>query len=139
MLQEILQPHCKAEIWGNRQKIPIQPTTGEKKRRLSDTQTENVRRKIFSNDCREREKKELLVCRLGVVASHQSLFPVSYRWRAESDYKGCHPSGPPAHAGGTQTEREHSCSVYTSRGRSLAARVHNSEVIEAPDIGGVGV
>lgn len=96
----------------------------------------NVKRKIFSNKCREKERA-ILFCSLGVVASHRSLFPVSYRWRAESYYKGCHPSGPPAHANKTQTrKRAHSCSVYKNGGGPLAARGCHFEVIKAPDGGG---
>lgn len=70
------------------------------------------------------------------MASRHSLFPVSYRWRAESDYKGCHPSGPPAHASKRQTERTHSCSVYTNGGDSLTVRVHYGEVIKTPRLWG---
>lgn len=112
------------------------------KRRKKDnylTHKQKMSRGKYLATTSERERTELLVCRLGVVASHHSLFPVSYRWRAESDYKGCHPSGPPATCRrDTNRKREHSCSVYTSGGRSLAVRVQYSEVIKAPDIGGRG-
>lgn len=36
----------------------------------------------------------------------------------------------------TNRKREHSCSVYTNGGDSLAVRVHYSEVIKVPDFGG---
>lgn len=66
---------------------------------------------MCGTDCKER-KRIILVCSLGALASHQSLFPVSYRWRAESDYKGCHPSGPPAHVSKAQTERGNTAVKY---------------------------
>ena len=86
-------------------------------------------------------KRAILVCSLGAVASHQSLFPVSYRWRAESDYKGCHPSGPPAHASKTQTERERErentavqyIQTEDTRWQSVSVTLR---VIKAPDFGG---
>lgn len=110
---------------------PAHKRQKKKKKDNNLTHKQKMSRGKYLATTAEREKKELLVCRLGVVAFRHSLFPVSYRWRAESDYKGCHPSGPPAHAGGTQTERENTAVQF----RPFAAL----EVIEAPDIGGRGV
>lgn len=62
---------------------------------------------------RKRKRGELLFCSPGAAASHHSLFPVSYRWRAASDYKGCHPSGSPARPRDTSRKRG-SCSEYTN-------------------------
>lgn len=69
------------------------------------------------------KRRELLVCTPAAV-SHHSLFPASYRRRAASDYKDCHPSGPPAHPKDTSRKRKERTQLFTThRGTPGKVRV----------------
>lgn len=78
------------------------------------------------------KRRELLVCTLAAV-SHHSLFPVSYRWRAASDYKDCHPSGPPAHPRDTSRKRKERAQLFRIHQRCLTGRR-----LKPPHSGGQG-
>lgn len=93
--------------------------------------------KYVAQKCKER-KRVILVCSLGAVVSRHSLFLVSYRWRAGSYYKGCRPSGRPAHASKTQTEREREqlLNIYKRRRIADSESPFYCEVIKTPVIRG---
>lgn len=107
---------CKTERYKEEKKTKtklylLQNWEKNLKQNLKHKQTRQWENEVSSTESKAR-KWVILVCSLGAVASHHSLFPVSYRWRSESDYKGCHPSGPPAHVSKTQTEREKTAVKY---------------------------
>lgn len=58
-------------------------------------------------------KTDLLVCSAAALFLH-CWFLVSYRWTAESDYRGCHPSDLPAERSkNTNRERERENTAVT--------------------------